>query len=92
MAEQIVDPKKSRESGPGTDDTTEYAPSKAPETREHAEDRSSDDVHDDRLLPGGRHGASADVGMSGIDRSAIPGGADSPRQADFGERRPRKLD
>lgn len=71
-------------SGVGTSDTTEYAPSKAPDTREHAEDRSRDSVTDPRLLPGGARAATADVGMSGIDRAAIPSEADAPRQTDFG--------
>jgi hypothetical protein len=68
--------------GVGTNDSSEYAPSKAPDTRQHAEERET--VIDERLLPGGAHGAAVDVGMSGIDRAAIPTGADSPRQTDFG--------
>jgi hypothetical protein len=85
MADEIISPKKSKESGPGTDDTTEYAPSRAPETREHAEDRSPDSVTDDRLLPGGSHGAAGDVGMSGLHRETVPNGAASPEQEDFGQ-------
>jgi hypothetical protein len=84
MADEIVDPKKSKESGPGTDDTTEYAPSKAPDTRAHAEDRSADAVVDERLLPGSAMGSPADVGMSGLDRASVPNGAASPEQTDFG--------
>jgi hypothetical protein len=85
MADEIVDPKKAKESGPGTDDTTEYAPSKAPETREHAEERSPDAVCDPRLLPGSAHGSPSDVGMSGLDRASVPNGAASPEQTDFGQ-------
>lgn len=75
MADETIDPKKSTESGPGTNDTTGYAPSKAPDTRAHAEDRAPDSVVDDRLFPGGRHGASADVGMSSLNRDPGPGGS-----------------
>lgn len=71
-------------SGPGTGDTTEYAPSKAPETREHAEDRADDSVADRRLLPGSPRGTHADVGMSGLDRDTVPNRATSPGQTDFG--------
>jgi hypothetical protein len=85
MADEIIDPKKAKESGPGTDDTTEYAPSKAPDTREHAEERSPDAVKDARLLPGSSHGAPSDVGMSGLDRGTVPNGASSPEQTDFGQ-------
>lgn len=85
MAEDIIDPKKAKVSGPGTDDTTEYAPSKAPETRAHAEDRSPEAVCDPKLLPGSKHGSPADVGMSGLDRSTVPNEAASPEQTDFGQ-------
>jgi hypothetical protein len=85
MAEKIIDPEKAKESGPGTDDTTEYAPSKAPETREHAEDRSPDGVTDSRLVPGSAHGTPFDVGMSGLDRATVPNGASAPEQTDFGQ-------
>jgi hypothetical protein len=85
MAEQIIDPKKAKESGPGTDDTTEYAPSKAPETREHAEERSPDAMLDARLTPGSAMGAPSDVGMSGLDRATVPGGASAPEQTDYGQ-------
>lgn len=85
MADEIVDPRQSKKSGPGTDDTTEYAPSKAPETREHAEERSPEDVSDPRLTPGSALGARSDVGMSGLDRATVPNGAVSPEQTDFGQ-------
>ncbi len=85
MADQIIDPKKAKESGPGTDDTTEYSPSKAPDTREHAEDRSPDAVRDTRAVPGGAHGSPSDVGMSGLHRDTVPNRAASPEQTDFGQ-------
>jgi hypothetical protein len=85
MAEKIIDPRESKKSGPGTDDTTEYAPSKAPETREHAEERSADAVRDPRLTPGSTFGSPADVGMSGLDRATVPNEATSPGQTDFGQ-------
>jgi hypothetical protein len=85
MADDIIDPKKAKESGPGTDDTTEYAPSKAPDTREHAEERSPDAVRDERLIPGSRHGSNADVGMSSLKRESVPNRAASPEQTDFGQ-------
>jgi hypothetical protein len=85
MADQIIDPKKAKESGPGTDDTTEYAPSKAPDTRAHAEERSPDAVTDARLIPGSAHGSPSDVGMSGLDRATVPGAATPPEQTDYGQ-------
>ena len=52
------------------DDTAEYSASKAPDTKAHAEER---DAHGDaRLIPGGAHGSPADVGMSNMDREAVP--------------------
>jgi hypothetical protein len=83
--DEIIDPKKAKESGPGTDDTTEYAPSKAPKTREHAEERSPDAVHDPRLTPGSAMGTPSDVGMSGLDRATVPNGAAAPEQTDYGQ-------
>ena len=55
------------------DDTSEYAPSKAPETSEHAEEAATQP--DDRLKPGGARGADADPGMSSLDRDKVPSGA-----------------
>lgn len=60
-----------KRTGPGTEDTTEYSSSKAPDTRTHAEERES--VIDSRLMPGGAHGARVDPGMSGLDRDTVPG-------------------
>lgn len=68
MQNHPKDRQANKPKGVGTDDSTEYAPSKAPDTRQHAEERVT--VIDDRLLPGGAHGAAADVGMSGIDETS----------------------
>jgi hypothetical protein len=62
----MADPKKK-------DDTSEYSSSKAPETREHAEER--DTAIDARLQPGGAHGTPDPTGMSGLDRDEVPNGA-----------------
>lgn len=60
-------------------DTTEYSGSKAPETRREAEEQNG--PSDTRLIPGGAHGSSADVGMSGLDRGAtVSGGHRSDQQ------------
>ena len=48
-----------------TKDTSEYAPSKAPETRREAEERES--TYDHRLIPGGAHGSPAPAGMAGLE-------------------------
>lgn len=55
------------------DDTSEYSSSKAPETREHAEERTT--VVDERLKPGGALGTPDATGMSGLDRDQVPNGA-----------------
>jgi hypothetical protein len=62
-------------------DTSEYSSSKAPETREHAEER---DAHvDTRLIPGGAEPRThTDQGMAGLDRDAVPN-----RAADTGQTR-----
>lgn len=53
-------------------DTSEYAPSKAPETRPEAEER--DGVSDTRLIPGGAEPRThSDQGMAGLDRKDTPG-------------------
>lgn len=44
-------------------DTSEYSSSKAPEVRREAEEPRA--FSDERLQPGGAHGAPVDVGMSG---------------------------
>ena len=82
MKNHPKDTQANKPKGVGTDDSSEYAPSKAPDTRQHAEERET--VIDERLLPGGAQGAVEEIGISGLDRAAIPTGADSPRQTDFG--------
>jgi hypothetical protein len=64
------------------DDTSEYSSSKAPETREHAEERES--KSDDRLIPGGGHGTAGPTGMSALDRDQVPGmaRADEKKRSD----------
>ena len=47
-------------------DTGAYAPTKAPETKEHAEEKQSQP--DTRLIPGGAHGSSKPTGMEGLER------------------------
>jgi hypothetical protein len=54
----------------GKHDTTDYSASKAPETRGAVE--SKEGSGDPRTVPGGALGASADVGMSGMDRADTP--------------------
>ena len=73
----------SQKSGPGTDDTTEYSSSKAPETRAEAEERAPQ-PNDPRLIPGGARGMQGDTGMSALDRDAVPNGAVDPGLQDFG--------
>lgn len=51
-------------------DTAEHSVTNAPETRNAAEERGQ--FSDERLRPGGSHGAGSDVGMSGIDRESTP--------------------
>lgn len=64
-------------------DTTEYAGSKAPETRREAEEQNG--PSDERLKPGGARGSSADVGMSSLDRNATVSSGESTEQERFGE-------
>lgn len=82
MENHPKDKQATKREGVGTNDSSEYAPSKAPDTQKHAEERET--VVDYRLFPGGAHGAPMDVGMSGIDRTAVPSGAEPPRMTDFG--------
>jgi hypothetical protein len=52
-------------------DTSEYAPSKAPETRREAEER--DGVSDTRLIPGGAEPRThTPQGMESLDRADTP--------------------
>jgi hypothetical protein len=64
-------------------DTTEYSASKAPETRGEAEEKRS--FSDWRLIPGGRRGAAADIGITAVDRSGVPGAARDTGQTRYGE-------
>lgn len=53
------------------DDTSEYASTKAPDTREAAEER--DDFADMRLIPGGAEPRThTQQGMAGLDRDTVP--------------------
>jgi len=81
----MADERAAGNKGPGTDDTTEYSASKAPETRRHAEERAPEDVKDARLIPGGAHGATAPTGMAALDREQVPNRATNPGQTDFGD-------
>jgi hypothetical protein len=69
--------------GTGTSDTTEYSASKAPETKSEAEEPNT--YSDLRLIPGGRRGARAEVGMSAMDRSDVPSEAREPGQTRYGD-------
>ena len=60
----------------GKHDTTDYSASKAPETRAAVESREGNT--DPNARPGGPLGASADVGMSGMDRADTPSGGVVP--------------
>lgn len=51
-------------------DTSEYSASKAPETRQAATEQEPSG--DPRLLPGGAHRASAEIGMSEMNREDVP--------------------
>ena len=63
-------------------DTSEYSPTQAPETAEHAEER--DPTVDSRLIPGGAEPRSdTQQGIAGLDRDAVPGGATGSDQTDY---------
>ena len=65
-------------------DSSEYSSSKAPETREPAEER--DQAVDPRLIPGGAEPRTpSQQGMAGLDREPVPGEA-----RDSGQTRDRK--
>jgi len=56
-------------------DTAEYSSTKAPETREHAEEHDQESP-DSRLIPGGAEPRTpTPQGMAGLDRDTVPGGA-----------------
>lgn len=65
------------------DKTTDYSASKAPETKAEAEEKVS--TPDMRLIPGGSHGADADIGISAMERHEVPSGALSTGQARYGD-------
>ena len=65
-------------------DTGAYSPTKAPETKEHAEEKVSQP--DSRLHPGGAHGSPVSTGMDALDRKAVPSEARRSDQLDMGER------
>lgn len=69
--------------GVGTNDTTEYSASKAPETAAEAEEPTP--YSDMRLIPGGRRGATAPVGMHAMDRDDVPSGARELGQVRYGD-------
>jgi hypothetical protein len=61
-------------------DTSEYSPSKAPETQQHAEER--DEFADPRLIPGGAEPRTHSAqGMAGLDRDALPSEAQNRAEA-----------
>ena len=63
-------------------DTSEYSATKAPETREHAEEH--DNTVDTRLIPGGAEPRStAPQGMAGLDRDTVPNGATDSGQTRY---------
>ena len=71
-------------------DTSDYSSSKAPETREHADERTGH-LDDARLIPGGARGTVQPQGIDALDRPTVPSGAadpgltrhgDSPDEAD----------
>ena len=63
-------------------DTAEYSASKAPETKEHAEEK--DGVVDTRLIPGGAEPRTHTAqGMAGLDRDAVPNHAEDTGQTRY---------
>jgi hypothetical protein len=69
--------------GGGPKDTTAYSASKAPETQREAEEKEP--VRDFRLIPGGRHGSEAAIGMSGMDRADVPSEGIDPGMTRYGD-------
>jgi hypothetical protein len=65
-------------------DTAAYAPTKSPDTTEHAEEKTSQP--DPRLHPGGAHGSPMPTGMEGLDRDDVPNQATGSEQLRTGER------
>jgi hypothetical protein len=70
----------------GPSDATDYSSTKAPETRDHAEERDGQ-PSDPRLIPGGAHGAAADPGMSSLDRDVSPSGGRTTGQQKISDTR-----
>ena len=64
----MAEPGRTR--GGSSNDTSEYAPSKAPETRREATEQ--DTKRDHRLIPGGGAGAPVEIGMSALDPETVP--------------------
>ena len=67
----------------GPSDATDYSSTIAPETKAAAEQRHAPGG-DDRLWPGGSHGAPQDPGMSSLDRDQQPADASDLGLEDFG--------
>jgi hypothetical protein len=65
------------------DDKTGDPPSKAPEI--NLESQDTEPAPDSRMMPGGSHGAGAEIGMSALDREQVPSGANPPAQTNYGE-------
>jgi hypothetical protein len=65
-------------------DTSAYAPTTAPETSDHAEEKKSQP--DTRLHPGGAHGTPMPTGMEALDRDEVPSKAMRSEQLQMGER------
>lgn len=65
-------------------DTGEYSSSKAPDTRDHAEEKAGN-YSDMRLIPGGAHGSDKPQGMDALDRESIPSGASDTGQTRYGD-------
>ena len=63
-------------------DSSEYSSSKAPETREPAEER--DETVDSRLIPGGAEPRTHTAqGMAGLDRETVPNHATDSGQTRY---------
>jgi hypothetical protein len=65
-------------------DTSEYSATKAPENRDHVESAPGGDP---AQTPGGRQGADAESGMSGLDRDTVPSHGDDLGLTDQGNNR-----
>jgi hypothetical protein len=65
-------------------DTGVGAPTKAPETSTHAEEKETQP--DPRLIPGGPHRSPVATGMDALDRDQVPSHATRSEQLQMGER------